>query len=294
MKLLTLKRDQLAAGMREHTKSPIHTALSEMDSKKAKIACRMFKNIMGFMGDRAYESPMLLAEEVLRTAIQEAWLRPEIYCQVIKQLTKNPSPESLKRGWQMMSLCLESFPPGEEMENYLEMWLRSTAQPADKYVRMLHTTVYGGARTVAPTQQEMQRIVDGETLRHATFEQKREYVAPKAKIPPKGGFAKETGGDTKDETGATDSKDDGSTTQEALETKSQAGDKRGYVAPPSTRPPGAPELDEAKEEEGTAVGEVINGWGIAIHPETNQEYYYNVETGEVTWDKPTELLEGAA
>ena len=91
MKLLTLDRAKLAAGMREHSRAPIHASLTEMDTKRSKIACRMFKNIMGFMGDRTYESPMLLCEEVLRTGLQEPWLRDEIYVQIIKQLTKNPS-----------------------------------------------------------------------------------------------------------------------------------------------------------------------------------------------------------
>ena len=52
MKLLTLKREALAAGMREHTKAPIHASLTEMDSKRSKIACRMFKNIMVLTSSR--------------------------------------------------------------------------------------------------------------------------------------------------------------------------------------------------------------------------------------------------
>jgi hypothetical protein len=46
LKLITLKRDALAAGMREHAKSPIHACLTELDSKSGKTACSLFKNIM--------------------------------------------------------------------------------------------------------------------------------------------------------------------------------------------------------------------------------------------------------
>jgi hypothetical protein len=70
------------------------------------------------MGDRPYESPNLLAEEVLKQALAQPQLRDEIYCQLVKQLTKNPGLESTTKGWQMMAMCLETFPPAE-FENYL-------------------------------------------------------------------------------------------------------------------------------------------------------------------------------
>jgi len=33
----------------------------------------------------------------------------------------------------------------------------------------------------------------------------------------------------------------------------------------------------------------VSEWSIAVDPETGQEYYYNMRTNEVTWDKPPEL-----
>ena len=43
----------------------------------------------------------------------------------------------------MMALCLETFPP-KEFENYLEMFLRTHAPDRERFVKILHTTVYGG------------------------------------------------------------------------------------------------------------------------------------------------------
>lgn len=48
-------------------------------------------------------------------------LRDEIYVQILKQLSKNPQPDSSRRGWQILGACLASFPPGEGFENFLEV-----------------------------------------------------------------------------------------------------------------------------------------------------------------------------
>jgi len=53
--------------------------------------------------------------------------------------------ESSRKGWQLMAVCLDTFPP-KEFENYLEMYLRTHAPDKNRFVNMLHSTVYGGER----------------------------------------------------------------------------------------------------------------------------------------------------
>lgn len=159
----------------------------------------MFKNLMGFMGDKALQFPTLLAKEILEKCLESPAVRDETFCQIVKQLSDNPKPfvlflypfhlplsipfylpsalpfprrsssssafvcnrESLQRGWQMMSLCLEVFPPGSDLENYLEYWLRLHSSPEQELVLKLHRSVYGGALKAPPTDAEIEQIISG-------------------------------------------------------------------------------------------------------------------------------------
>jgi hypothetical protein len=75
-------------------------------------------------------------------------------------VTTNPSQESIQKGWQLMAICLETFPPGE-FENYLEMWLRTNAKPPERYIRIMHGTVYGGPQRSVPSIQDITNIMNG-------------------------------------------------------------------------------------------------------------------------------------
>eukprot|EP00301_Raphidiophrys_heterophryoidea_P005200 c12213_g1_i2.p1 GENE.c12213_g1_i2~~c12213_g1_i2.p1 ORF type:complete len:2183 (+),score=510.34 c12213_g1_i2:803-6550(+) len=74
-------------------------------------AIHIFKNILGFCGDKIYPFPSKLAEDVINKGIEKEDLRDEIYCQLIKQLTHNPNSESASRCWQLLCICSHSFPP---------------------------------------------------------------------------------------------------------------------------------------------------------------------------------------
>jgi len=39
--------------------------------------------------------------------------------QVMKQLSSNPTADSIAKGWQVMCMCVSTFPPSTEFELYL-------------------------------------------------------------------------------------------------------------------------------------------------------------------------------
>jgi hypothetical protein len=64
----------------------------------------------------------------------------QVLVQIIKQLRDNPTSSSLERGWCLLLLCLDSFPPSDAAENYIEHFLRSRSMlPC---VLSLHRTLY--------------------------------------------------------------------------------------------------------------------------------------------------------
>jgi len=99
---------------------PIPNSLCKLTGKEdPKTALEIHKDLLGYMGDKQMPFPAMLAQDVLKKGSEIKSIRDEIYMQIIKQLANNPRPESVAKGWQMMCMCVGTFPPSFDFENYL-------------------------------------------------------------------------------------------------------------------------------------------------------------------------------
>jgi len=89
---------EVAEGMLQFTPDLIPTSLTQLPDEMVRIATALFLCIMGYMGDRQYWYPPMLAQEILRAGVEHIELRDELYVQVLKQLTNNPSSRAHSRG----------------------------------------------------------------------------------------------------------------------------------------------------------------------------------------------------
>lgn len=151
-------KDKVMEGLLTHATSPIHAALTrDLDRKADDQASKLFRNVMGWMGDRHYSYPITLLQEICAKVVNVPALRDEIFAQVIKQLTSNPSADSTKRGWQLLLVLLMIVPPSPKFENYVGVWLLQHGQ--SYHIHELHETIFKGPLATPPTLAELIYII---------------------------------------------------------------------------------------------------------------------------------------
>ena len=145
-------KEAIAEGMLVHSCKPIHISLVEFsDPAMSKEAVKMFKNVLGYMGDRKYANPTQLGTNILTTCLAAGEdLRIELFCQIMKQLRGNPDSGSMHKGQELMALCLHTFPIPDQIENYLTVWLMENFPgKGQQWISELHRNKYGAPSNVA-------------------------------------------------------------------------------------------------------------------------------------------------
>ena len=183
-------KKELADGMKRWTRDAIHASLTKLPSKEMnKLACKAFKRLLVYCGDRTSDGGDKsvggydVLRELLDIGLQHKEVRDELFIQLMKQLTGNPSTDSERRVWTAMYCALETFPPGSDLENILEIFLSKHVLYGSAAIIMLHHTLYDGPRRCVPSEAEVAVMAAGKSIRQCAYEDEREYYTWRAVLP---------------------------------------------------------------------------------------------------------------
>ncbi|KAG1153045.1 hypothetical protein G6F37_000068 [Rhizopus arrhizus] len=107
--------------MLQWTKDSIRQPLL-ISNKNKTDALKCFKILQILMHDRPKPKNYDCMENfqyLLGCGITKGQMRDEIYVQICRQLNNNPKRQSIRKGWEILSVVCLTFPPSKDLESYL-------------------------------------------------------------------------------------------------------------------------------------------------------------------------------
>lgn len=155
-------------------KDLIKKSLLNLPSTMNNEAVQSYKNIVSFMGDRSTrkDSGGHASKLLKNTLHAPEELRDEIFCQIMKQVTNNPDPESTLRGWQLLAICSGTYPPSNDFHPFVMYFCQKhlthenpeIAETATFVQKRIVRTQEQGPRINVPTNVEIQAVRHGDPV----------------------------------------------------------------------------------------------------------------------------------
>jgi hypothetical protein len=98
------------------------------DPIQIRMAIASFKCLLGAMGDQVCNYPKMMVDEFCSIAKKNQELADEAYCQLVKQLTANPSQSSRSKGIAILRRLVDVVIPSQALEPYIEHFLRDNSE----------------------------------------------------------------------------------------------------------------------------------------------------------------------
>eukprot|EP00435_Cladocopium_sp_Y103_P015618 s2479_g3.t2 len=129
--------------MLRHSRLDLKDALTNVSSSEVRIAIQSFHSILGWMGDRPLpECGENTVEDIVTMAKTSPSLADEVYVQVMKQLTENPSERSVVLGWKVMLRLCQQVRPSAKLDEFVRTFvMQSTKSPNPEVEHMARQCV---------------------------------------------------------------------------------------------------------------------------------------------------------
>lgn len=289
-KLMGDKQQRIASFL-SWQKDKIHAPLCKythiVDKKRSKeLKVKLvddYSYIMKYLGQRKAkrETGTERARQCVSAGFENPEIRDEIYIHLIKNINGNPDPNAIAQCWDLMSLCMLTFPPTPELENFLEYYIRKNA-PSGKqkhqFTGWLRQRCYKGAVQACWTEADLAQIEQTLETRSRGFSEplppgqpswqdlEEPFVVETDKQQFRRTIAVKGGGGGGGGGGAANRGGGGAANR---------GGGGGGRAPPNAKKP-------------VPVQKIP--WKELVDEESGEVYYWREDTGESQWEKPPELM----
>lgn len=122
------------------------------DPENVSLACNIFKELNKYAkGDHKGDAEINIIQQIIELGIEREELRDEIFVQVIRQLTNNPSADQVERLWLLLCLVVVAFPPSKVLFKYFVSFLQLNLESEGKILQYVQWCLDNSSRNQVET-----------------------------------------------------------------------------------------------------------------------------------------------
>jgi len=122
------------------------------DPENINLACNIFKELNKYAkGDHKGDSEVSVIQQIIQLGIERDELRDEIFVQIMRQITKNPSGDQVERLWLLMCLIVVAFNPSKALFKYFVSFLQGSVETEGRVLQYVQWCLDNSTRNQVET-----------------------------------------------------------------------------------------------------------------------------------------------